>query len=193
MAQTPNVAKEKGTGQKHLPSRISYLYQAATYLAKIAERSQAKTVCSNKLCVPREELRCPIATPEAVPNEGLPVSPIDQEDGIPKIDPNNDKGSKDFALSRQMGDHLRAVSLKNTIRLSPAVKQSMCKRCNLLLIPGFTSTSSVENKSRRGRKPWADVLVTTCFGCGTSKRFPVGAKRQLRKETRICKVQKLGS
>lgn len=47
-----------------------------------------------------------------------------------------------------------------------------------------TGNIYVENKSRGGRKPWADVIVVECFTCGRSRRFPVNAPRQLRKHLR---------
>ena len=81
-------------------------------------------------------------------------------------------------LSRLFINHLKAVSLKGQVRLSSKMKHSICRRCDILLVPGFTSTSNLENKSRKGKKPWADVLVVTCTSCGAVKRFPVGAKRQ---------------
>ena len=31
-----------------------------------------------------------------------------------------------------------------------------------------------ENRSRGGRKAWAEVMVARCVGCGGVKRFPVG-------------------
>jgi len=40
-------------------------------------------------------------------------------------------------------------------------------------VPGTTCTHRVENKSKGGKKKWADVLVVECQ-CGMVKRFPVG-------------------
>lgn len=79
---------------------------------------------------------------------------------------------------------LRSVSLKGQIRLSQAMKHSICKRCDALLVPGNTSSTRVENKSRGGKKSWADVLMVTCHSCKALKRFPVGAKRQRRRPHR---------
>lgn len=191
---TQSKAKpQKGITQKNLHSRISFLYQAATYLTKVDGQSQAKTSClkdeSKMSCDPGKEVQCAATTPEAVSDDGVPVCTIEQADMMPKIGPHNDWASNDFGLSRQLLAHLRAVSLRSQIKLTPAVKHTICKRCNLLLVPGSTSTSYVENKSSGGRKPWADVLVTTCTACGTSKRFPVGAKRQIRRESGSDKAQ----
>ncbi|KAI0458426.1 RNAse P Rpr2/Rpp21/SNM1 subunit domain-containing protein [Xylaria acuta] len=81
-------------------------------------------------------------------------------------------------LARHLLTDLRATSLKSQIRLSPAMKRTICKFCDTLLIEGETSTSVVENKSKHGRKPWADVLVVKCNACHGVKRFPVRAPRQ---------------
>ena len=195
MAQSKAIT-QKRIAQKHLHSRISYLYQAATYLAKITPQAQARAPCIDnrfkKRCGAGGELLCAIGAPEAIPGEVLSIPPIEQESRMPNIGPYDDRESKNVAVSRQLLVHLRAVSLRSQIRLTPAVKHTMCKRCGILLVPGSTSTSYVENKSSGGRKPWADVLVTICIACGTSKRFPVGAKRQVRRHARIAPVQDMG-
>ncbi|KAK4214064.1 RNAse P Rpr2/Rpp21/SNM1 subunit domain-containing protein [Rhypophila decipiens] len=87
-------------------------------------------------------------------------------------------------LGRQLVTDLRSVSLKTRIRLSPAVKQTICKYCDSVLIEGETCTSTVENRSKGGRKPWADVLVRKCHGCGRERRYPVNAPRPKRKTER---------
>ena len=195
MAQS-KAKMQKGIVQKHLHSRISYLYQAATYLAKAADQSRARTSCisdETKNFYDRGgESQCAVVAPEGVCGESLPISPIKHENRLPKTSPEDDRVSKDFALSRQLLVHLQAVSLRSQIRLTPAVKHTICKRCCMLLVPGSTSTTYMENKSSGIRKPWADVLVTTCTVCGTSKRFPVGAKRQARRGSRIGNVQDIG-
>ena len=187
---------QKGLAQKHVHSRISYLYQAATYLTNVADQSHARTSFTKdgviKESKPSAELQCAVAAPKAASDNALPILPIEHEKRMPKIDPKAESVVKDSALSRQLVVHLRAISLKSQIRLSPAMKHTICKRCDSLLVPGSTSTSYLENNSRRGRKPWADILVTTCTACGAAKRFPVGAKRQGRRESRIGKARDMG-
>ena len=195
MAQS-NAKPQKRIAQKHLHSRISYLYQAATYLAKVADQAQAGVPCIDSefknRCSAGGELQCAVSAPEAVSDEGFSIPPTKQENRMLNVGVDNDRESKNFAVSRQLLVHLRAVSLRSQIRLTPVVKHTMCKRCSILLVPGSTSTSYVENNSSGARKPWADVLVTTCTACGTSKRFPVGAKRQVRRDARIAQVQDMG-
>jgi ribonuclease P protein subunit RPR2 len=90
-------------------------------------------------------------------------------------------------LSRRCISDLRSVTLKTQIRLSPSIKNSICKRCDVLLLDGSTCASEIENKSKGGRKPWADVLVRRCKSCGYERRFPYGAKRQARRPFRQLK------
>ncbi|OIW31008.1 Rpr2-domain-containing protein [Coniochaeta ligniaria NRRL 30616] len=86
--------------------------------------------------------------------------------------------------ARRLVTDLRSVSLKTRIRLSPAVKQTMCKYCDALLIEGETCTTVIENKSKGGKKPWADILVRKCHACGNAKRHPLNSARQKRKSLR---------
>lgn len=83
-------------------------------------------------------------------------------------------------LSRFYLSTARTVAQKSVLRLSPNLKQTICRRCDALLIPGTTSTHRIENNSRGGRKSWADVLVVGCNACGTVKRFPVGMEAKKR-------------
>lgn len=87
-------------------------------------------------------------------------------------------------LGRQLVTDLRSVSLKTRIRLSPAIKQTICRYCDSVLIEGETCTSTVENRSKGGRKPWADVLVRKCHSCQRERRYPVNASRPKKKTQR---------
>lgn len=195
MAQDKAKA-HKGLAQKHIHSRISYLYQAATYLANVTHQARASTPYIQnsvmKKSEPSEELQCAVAAPKAGSDNALPVLPTHHEGGMPKIGSDREREFEGSALSRQLVVHLQAVSLKSQVRLSATIKHTICKRCGILLVTGSTSTSHLDNSSRGGRKPWADVLVTTCTACGSARRFPVGAKRQGRRESRIAKARNFG-
>jgi RNase P subunit RPR2 len=95
------------------------------------------------------------------------------EEALVKMPPN--EKYEDFGLPRQLASHILLVARKSVTKLSPDIKFSMCKRCSSVLITGRTSEVRVENKSRGGRKPWADVMLVTCLTCGMEKRYPVGA------------------
>ncbi|KAK0633303.1 RNAse P Rpr2/Rpp21/SNM1 subunit domain-containing protein, partial [Immersiella caudata] len=89
-----------------------------------------------------------------------------------------------LGVSRRLATDLRSISLKTRIRLSSTVKQSICKFCDSILIEGQSCTSAVENRSRGGRKPWADVMVRKCHTCGRERRYPISATRPKRKAER---------
>ena len=87
-------------------------------------------------------------------------------------------------VARRLATDMREVSLKMRIRLAPAVKQMVCKYCDSVLVDGTTCTATIENKSRHGKKPWADMLVRRCHTCGKEKRYPVNASRSKRRPFR---------
>ncbi|KAF4945126.1 hypothetical protein FGADI_12182 [Fusarium gaditjirri] len=144
----------KGVQNRIIYSRASYLYQAASYLTKQSSTGQDA------------------ATKSSTPN-GHSISPQAR---------NEERALKN--MSRQAISDLRAVTLKAQIRRSPAMKQTICKFCDTLLVEGDTCTSTVENASKGGRKPWADILNINCKTCGNVKRYPVYAPRQKRKHMR---------
>ena len=182
--------KGKGKGrlqQKHIHSRISYLFQAASYLAETGSKAQ-KYGQNREADDQTLNIHCESSVVSEAPSTQSPnvmsLSQDDREAGTTTAEADSAPRFQSTGLSRQLFAHLRAVSLKSQIRISPTIKHSVCKRCDQLLVPGSSATTYVENKSRNGKKPWADVLVITCMACKTSKRFPVGAERQLRRGER---------
>ncbi|CAE7025238.1 hypothetical protein CFE70_003580 [Pyrenophora teres f. teres 0-1] len=144
--------KSKGVPNKHLHVRLSYLYQAATYLT-------LQTTIQD-------------TTRTGVTQDGQ----TDLHDTA--------QTQRQSALALELGSDIQQVSRKGQLRLAVDLKRSMCKSCNAVLIPGRTATQVIENLSKGGKKPWADVLVVTCSLCGGKKRFPVDAKKQLKKAKR---------
>jgi ribonuclease P protein subunit RPR2 len=95
-------------------------------------------------------------------------------------------------LSRFYLNHLRSVAKKSVIRLDPSIKRTICKRCDALLIPGVSCEHRIENKSKNGKKPWADVLIIECKACRAVKRFPVGIDERKAKKGKVSKPQNEG-
>lgn len=87
-------------------------------------------------------------------------------------------------IALELGSDLQQVSRKAQLRLAIDVKRTICKRCNTILVPGRTAIQTIENSSKNGRKPWADVLSIECKLCGGKKRFPTGATKQAKKHAR---------
>ena len=139
MGKAKNKVPGASVPNKHLHSRVNYLYQAAKYLDANSRKSKASTKSGN---------------------------------------------------SRHLVNQLQGIALKSQIRLASSVKHSLCKRCQVFLEEGITLASRVENQSKGGLKKWADVLVRECTNCGANRRFPVGAKRQKRRQQRSSEDEK---
>ncbi|EMC94590.1 hypothetical protein BAUCODRAFT_553501 [Baudoinia panamericana UAMH 10762] len=166
------MAKNKtkgGVPNKHLRARLSYLQQAAIYLtARNAHHPDSGRCCD--------------AT-------GHPSNRAVERDYAVKRDDDLSPGSSlNFpatgGLPLYLNSHLRQVALKSQIRLHTDVKHAFCKACNTALVEGQTCRRYIENLSKGGKKPHADVSVLQCNACGAAKRFPIGAKRQKRKGER---------
>ncbi|KAJ0301344.1 hypothetical protein COL5a_009207 [Colletotrichum fioriniae] len=151
--------KSESLPNRHAYTRVSYLHQAASYLATV----QIPDADSPSNSSSRSEEDAQLAR-------------------IEKLRSTNEK------VARRFISDIRAVSLKAQIRPSPSVKQMMCKFCNSLLVEGQSCTTTVENLSKGGKKPWADVMVTKCNTCDNVKRFPVNAPRQKRRPFREPKT-----
>ena len=182
--------KANSVPQRHLHSRISFLYQAATLLSDTMRSDRVVPVLS----LEDDHRHHAIKSPKGKNFESpVPGGNAKNPNGAQPTQVAGESSQQDAAqrlsmthapMARQLLSQLRGVSLKSQIRLSPAIKHSVCKRCDTLLVPGPTSKRWIENPSKGGKKSWADVLVIQCDLCSTEKRFPVGARRQQRKEQR---------
>lgn len=181
--------QDKSVQNKHHYSRASYLYQAAAYLS--AHTASRQDPLAAAVASPRE--------PDSSTQPDTTVSNEAPESHDAELAADEAKQAKTTTAAaaaattarplprgseRYLITHLRGVGLKTHTRLSRDIKRSLCKRCDTLLVPARTSTAGIENASKGGRKPWADVYVVTCLVCGTEKRFPAGMEQQKRKGMR---------
>lgn len=169
------MAKKKvpGVPNKATYCRLSFMYQAASFLAaESANQSQRSEQTASQKKDPGIHM-------------GVDSNNINQ----PNADEHQHRraATQTRNMSHRLLSDFRSVSLKSQIRVSPAMKRTVCKFCDTLLVEGQTCTSTVENASKGGRKPWADVLVIKCHTCHHAKRFPVDAPRQQRRPLRAAK------
>jgi len=159
------MAKGHGANvQKPLYSRVSYLHQAAAYMASLSFKVKPKLISNEDV----------IEAPKAVRHGG--ITRDSQASPPNKVVRNMEKHSS--CLDQNFIFQAQGVSRKAQIRVSQAMKHSTCHRCKSFLTSPSRSESFVENSSRGARKPWADVLVTRCTQCRGERRIPVGARRQ---------------
>jgi len=173
--------------QRHLRARISYLHRAAAYM-----HSHSPGKPPQQLDETHGELQSRGGSRDLHGEPTADACQNTEEHSSLHATPNLHQGHNGNEALHLVGlgqthrfvSHLRAVSLKGQIRLSAEMKHSICKRCDSRLVVGSTATRNMENKSRGGKKPWAEVLVISCNTCGVKKRFPVAAKRQPRRHVR---------
>lgn len=183
------MAKEKakkGVPNKHLHARIAYLDQAVRYLS-------AQSLAQSQNGIPKydtDELHGDTQQVERMTTIPPGTLATDAAHSIANKKPSPGHPSTatfnppPSGLPLQLNAHLRSVAQKAQIRLSHDLKHAICKICSSPLIDGETCLRSVENLSKGGRKPWANVLVLKCCACGACKRFPIGAEKQKRKSLR---------
>ncbi|CAN8100651.1 unnamed protein product [Discula destructiva] len=167
------MAKKKpgAVPNRHIYTRLSFLYQASAYLAQTGEED------------PNGVSRSTAMVKSASANADVDMA----HDADCKQDDILIPAAQ--SMSRKLLTDLRAIAQKSVIRASPHLKRSICKYCDALLIDGQTSSSVVENKSKGAKKPWADVLVIKCHSCGGEKRFPVSPREQTRRPLRAAKAR----
>jgi len=177
------MAKEKtskAVQNKHIYARASYLYQAAAYLSV---QSHGNKDSSASVSTPVISKNFETVADNLVEGTSSDTQPPASSTAAP-AQISTIYATQPHGSPRHLLTHLRGICLKSQVRLSQDIKRSICKRCNVLLVPGETSVAKVENASRKGRKEWADVYVVRCLGCGGVKRFPVGMVRQKGKSER---------
>ncbi|XP_077980609.1 ribonuclease P protein subunit p21-like [Glandiceps talaboti] len=67
---------------------------------------------------------------------------------------------------------MRTIAKRLVLRIDPSIKRTICKKCNLLLIPGITAT--VRMRAKREQH-----VVVTCLFCKMVKRFLARENYQL--------------
>ncbi len=177
------MAKDKTANSGNVPNkalsaRISYLYQAAAYLQNVPTTLQQPQQLSSLSAPTNNESSRLVEEGFHSRADGAQGASLQAQQDTPRSGSavkNNDNCTT--PLARQLLSHLREVSLKSQVRLTPNIKRSICRRCNTLLSPGHTSELVIENSSRNASKPWADVLIVRCWACQAEKRFPIGASR----------------
>ncbi len=71
---------------------------------------------------------------------------------------------KHVERSRRYVQLARKIGLRYNVRFDAELKRNFCKKCNTLLIPGKTSTTRTDSKSK--------TINVKCTNCGDINRFP---------------------
>ncbi|KAL4251466.1 hypothetical protein ABKN59_005710 [Abortiporus biennis] len=70
-------------------------------------------------------------------------------------------------LSKSYIQTMKIVGQRTTVRMDPAVKRTLCKQCNNILMPGVTCSVRVKALSSHG-----NGVAYTCLSCNKIRRIP---------------------
>jgi len=79
-------------------------------------------------------------------------------------------------LARRFISDMSVIAKRSVLRMHPEIKQTFCKKCLMLLVPGITA--QVRHKSKRQK-----CVTVRCLDCDTIKRFPSNKDYKLWTET----------
>ncbi|GAD91635.1 RNAse P Rpr2/Rpp21 subunit domain protein [Paecilomyces variotii No. 5] len=167
------VKKEvSARGPPHIRARLEYLRKAAVYIqsastSNLKSNQKQNDDADEQMTDDHQVQQAPRTVPTMVGSESSETL-----NGHQQHEQSVHNRIRTLCLPRQLISQMRGVSLKSQMRLPIDVKRSFCKRCDIILVPGFNCAEKIENASRGGKKPWADVRVVRCTACGTEKRFP---------------------
>jgi RNase P subunit RPR2 len=80
------------------------------------------------------------------------------------------KNIDDLNYSIYLVKQIKKLSTHYKVKLRPEIKNKICKKCNLPLIPGKTTSIRI---SKEG------FILYTCLNCGTKKRIFLNKKKDL--------------
>lgn len=193
MPRSKADGRGKPVPNKHILTRISFLFQAAQYLANLQSTtlSELETPTSRIKSQETEMQSERTLLPRRIQNsEHSSENKNDEHIDDPESrDLTSQHTRNNSGLPRELASQILTISRRSVAKGSREIKRSICKRCTSVLMPGQTAEHRMENQSRGGRKPWADILVVTCLACGMEKRYPVGAPRQAKKKHRKFEAQ----
>lgn len=170
MPASKNKKAESGGVHSHLRARLTYMHKASTYL--FSQQHALNVMGENN------------QTPKGAFGTETPYLSKEKEQHFRE---QHIRPIQQACLPRHYIGQMRGVSLKSQQRLSIETKRSFCKRCDLPLVPGVTCTEEIQNASKGGKKPWADVLVVRCSACEAEKRFPQNKARS--KKLKTCQQE----
>ncbi|KAG5651870.1 hypothetical protein H0H81_007117 [Sphagnurus paluster] len=146
--ETPTA---NSAANRDIIQRLNFLYQASTYLNTLPPGTTSTPNPPN----PKTSTN---ATPDKPPRKMY-----------------SEKGSMTAAkrtvtasdLAKTYIATMKTVGQKTTVKMDPAVKRTLCKGCNMTLIPGATASVRVKKSPAHGH-----IMVYTCTSCKTSRRIP---------------------
>lgn len=80
------------------------------------------------------------------------------------------KGNVEFA--RRYAYLIKRIAAKARVKVPKRIKRSICKNCQVPLIPGITSRVRLQSEGKGSR------VVVTCLVCGWIHRYPYKLRKR---------------
>ena len=72
---------------------------------------------------------------------------------------------QEYDLSRRYAELIRLLAMRTRVRIPKGIKRWICKKCNVIMIPGLTARVRTRREGKTLR------VVTTCLVCGWIHRY----------------------
>ncbi|KIK09695.1 hypothetical protein K443DRAFT_298120 [Laccaria amethystina LaAM-08-1] len=158
--QKEDVLNINSIANRDIIQRLNFMYQASVYLQSLSTFASTSSTSSADSMDQSGVSPC-----EASGSVTEPSSPPKAAKGKRKRVIGRKKTVND--LARSYVHALKVVGQKTTVKMDPSIKRTLCKGCNVVLVPGSTAIVRVKRSSSHGHS-----VVYTCTGCKTSRRIP---------------------
>ncbi|OCH93759.1 Rpr2-domain-containing protein [Obba rivulosa] len=135
--------------------RMNFLYQASAYLNSISPARGPQPSESRIKSLPAQD---DTGSSQAQPSAG-------KQKRLEKLRMRHPTTAHE--LARSYVKSMRSIGQKTTVKMDPAVKRTLCRKCDVVLIPGATATVRVKTSSSHGH-----IMCYTCMSCKTTRRIP---------------------
>ena len=71
----------------------------------------------------------------------------------------------EYDLSRRYAELIKLLAMRTRVKVPKGIKRWICKRCNVIMIPGLTARVRTRREGKTLR------VVTTCLVCGWIHRY----------------------
>ncbi|OSD06973.1 Rpr2-domain-containing protein [Trametes coccinea BRFM310] len=139
------TANLSSVANRDVIQRINFLYQASTYLNSISQTLPHNSV-----------------------NDAFRQQTVKRKSSSQKKRKSAVRHPRDIGeLSRSYVSTMRIVGQKTMVRMDPALKRTLCKGCDTVLLPGSTASVRVHPLPSHGQ-----AMHYTCLTCDTTRRIP---------------------
>ncbi|KIJ91944.1 hypothetical protein K443DRAFT_464350 [Laccaria amethystina LaAM-08-1] len=158
--QKEDIPNINSIANRDIIQRLNFMYQAIVYLQSLSTSASTSSTSSADSMD-----QSGVSPGKASGSITEPSSPRKAAKGRRRRVIGRKKTVND--LARSYVHALKVVGQKTTVKMDPSIKRTLCKGCNVVLVPGSTAIVRVKRSSSHRHS-----VVYTCTGCKSSRRIP---------------------